>query len=274
MPRSPKKGKSGNKTAKSKPHITTKSTKPIEKVVKDVLSKELEIKYAQANIFNQLSTLGYGLNNNGANSLGLSSTSSIIPSILTGTDSATRTGNKVNPKGFYVKYTLRAQQVTSGGVNENPFIPFMVRVILFSRKNNRLSNDNTGILQSGSTSSNFGSAPETWLEPYNHDAFHIYYTKQYTMVAPRRQTGQTAPNQYAQDAVVDGARSFYFKKIKVKGMPSSFIYDDSNNSNKPTNAAVYMAVCVCNVDGSTGLSQTTDQRLMVNADAQLYYTDA
>lgn len=249
----------------------------IARVVKRVMGKEVETLYVQKNVFNQQSTLGYGLNSALGGGLGLTSTTSIIPAILIGDDVSSRSGNRVRPKGFYIKYSLRAQQVTSTGVNVNPFIPFLVRVIIYSKKLNRTDRGNVGILQNGSSSTDLGSAPETWMEPYNKDVFNIHYSKQYVMVAPRRQTDQAAPNQYAQDAVVDGAKSFVFKKIKVKGLPASLIYDDANNSNLPQNACMFMAVCVCNVDGSTGPgggTQTTDQRLMVNADSQLYFTDA
>lgn len=241
--------------------------------VKRIVSANMETKYVQQNIFNQGSTLGYGLNNNGANNLGLSSTVNIIPTLAQGDDAASRDGNKIKTKGLYLKYSLRAQPVTSGGLNENPFIPFLVRVIVWYRKINRTLNDNSGILQGSPTGGNFGSAPETWLEPYNKDAFTIVYSKEFKMVAPRRATGQTAPNQWAQDAVLEGHKAFIMKKAKLS-IPSTLIYDDSNNSNKPTNACYYLSVCVCNADGTTGLNPTMDQRLMVNADTQLYYTDA
>lgn len=278
--RSKAEGKLDNKMAKlfrkrlnfgsSKPKALTEKVKTY---VKRVVSSNIETKYIAQNIFNQGSTLGYGLNNNGANNLGLSSSVNIIPTLAQGDDSASRDGNKIKTKGLYLKYALRAQPVTSGGLNENPFIPFLVRVIVWYRKINRTLNDNSGILQGSPTGQNFGSAPETWLEPYNKDAFTIVYSKQYQMVAPRKATGNAAPNQWAQDAILEGHKAFIMKKAKLS-IPSTLLYDDANNSNKPTNACYYLSVCVCNADGTTGLNPIMDQRLMVNADTQLYYTDA
>lgn len=252
---------------------TTSVSSKVKDYVKKAISKETETKYAQSNIFNQQNTIGYGLNNTIVNPLGLTTTVSIVPPVFQGATEDGRIGNKIQCKGLYVKFALRAIDVSYLGSNDNPFTPFMARVIIYSKKISKSDYSNIGILNSGAASSNLGSAPETWLEPYNTDAFNIHYSKQFQMVPARRATNQTTPNQWAQDAVVDKARSFVLKKVKLKNIPKSFIYDDATNGSRPQNVACYMAVCVCNENG-TGNNMTNDQRLMVNADAQLYYKDA
>lgn len=242
----------------------------VGKIVKEKLNKELEAKYAQALVFNQQTTVGYGLNN--TSSLGLTSTQSIIPTLALGDDVGSRDGNKVRTKSFHLKYCLRALPTTYLGGNDNPFVPFLVRVIVYNKKISLTDNNNLGILQQGASNTQFGSAPETWLEPYNKDVFNILYSKEYLMVAPRRATNTATPNQWAQDAVIEGAKSFVNKKVKIT-IPKTLIFDDAANSNRPQNIAAFMAVCVCNVDGSTP-GATTDTRLMVNAETQLWYTDA
>lgn len=245
------------------------SAKQVKDIVKKVLNRELETKICMLNIFNQQNTLGYGLNS--VTGLGLTTGGSIIPAVLQNDLQNGRDGNRINPTGFYIRYSLLARQATYLGTNDNPFMPFLCRVIIYSRKDDKQSNDNREILQKGNTAIDIGSAPETWMEPYNKDGFNIHYTKQILMQPHRRVTGNAAPNQYAQDALISGARSFYFKKIKVD-VPKKFIYDDAD-TNLPTNCNMYMAVCVCNVDGTAGGSLTTDQRVQVNADATLYYKD-
>lgn len=257
--------------------ITAPSTpKPVsakvKNYVKQAISREIETKYAQVNVYNQQNTTGMGLNSTSTPLLGLNPTTSLIPPISQGTGESDRIGNKIHCKSLYVKYCLRAIDVTSGGSNDNPFRPFLARVVIYSKKLNKTDLNNVGILENGSGSTNFGSAPETWLEPYNTDVFTIHYSKQFKMVPAKRATGQTAPNQWAQDAVVEGHKSFILRRAKLKNIPKTFLYND-NASSTPQNVACYMAVCVCNEDG-TGNNTTTDQRLMVNADAQLYYSDA
>lgn len=258
----------------------TSTPKPVpakvKNYVKKAINREIETKTAALSVFNQQSTLGYGLNS--TTNLGLTQTNSIIPLLLQSDEQNGRVGNKVRPTGLYLRYSLRAIQATNAGVNDNPLMPFLCRIVAYSKKISRTDSTNVGILQQGNTSVNFGSAPETWLEPYNKDMFNIHYSKQFMMVPHRRVTGQTAPNQYAQDAVVEGAKSFVMKKVKLKGIPKTFIYDDQAGTiglaNRPTNCSVYLAVCVCNVDGTAGGSLISDQRVQVNADTFLYYKDA
>lgn len=244
----------------------------VKNYVKSAISREIETKYAQVNVYNQQVTTGMGLNSTSTPLLGLNPTATLIPSITNGTGESDRIGNKIHCKGIYVKYSLRAIDVTSGGSNDNPFRPFLARVVIYSKKLNKEDKNNVGILNNGSSSTNFGSAPETWLEPYNTDVFTIHYSKQFKMVPAKRATGQTAPNQWAQDAVSEGHKSFILKRAKLKNIPKVFLYNDAASAT-PQNVACYMAVCVCNEDG-TGNNVVTDQRLMVNADAQIYYKDA
>lgn len=273
--------KRGRPSSKKAIVVATVPTAPkpvaqnVKNYVKKSINREIETKTATINIFNQQATLGYGLNS--STNLGLTNSLSIIPTLLQSDEQSGRVGNKVRPTALYLRFSLRAIQTTYLGVNDNPFMPFIVRVICYSKKLSRTDFTNTGILQQGNTSVNLGSAPETWLEPYNKDVFNIHYSKQYMMIPHRKVTNNAAPNNYAQDAIVEGAKSFIMKRVKLKGIPKTFIYDDAaggTNANRPTNASVFMAVCVCNVDGTAGGSLISDQRVQVNADSFLYYKDA
>lgn len=266
------------KKYKKKTKITRGVPLKVKTYVKKAISREIETNMSQKLIFNQNNTVGYGLNNTSIPTLGLSSSSyfaNIIPTVAVGDGTNNRHGQKIRVKGLYVKYSLRAIDVSNGSTNDNPFKPFWARVIIYSHKFNRADSSNDGILQTGSGSAELGSAPETWFEPYDKEEYNIHYSKQFMMVPARRVTGSAVPNQFAQDAIVPGSHTFVFRKEKLKGVPQTFLYDDASFTgtlaNLPTNAAYHMAVCVCNINGD---ANTTDQRLMVNAEAFMYYTDA
>ena len=246
----------------------------IKRYVKREINKGEETFCSKKNIFNQNNTVGYGLNND--TGLGLTSysyTPSIIPLVTLGDEENQRTGSQIQTKQLRVRFALRAIDVNST-TNANAFKPFMVKVIIYNRKPNIYQPSNVGILRDGSGTAQFGSAPETWLEPYNKDMFNIFYSKSFNMVPARKITGNAAPNEFTNDAIISGYKSFIMKSVSIK-LPKKLLYDNATqpiaNKDLPTNACLQMAVCVCNHNGD---ANTTDQRLMVNADSFLYYKDS
>lgn len=237
---------------------------PVKSYVNKAIKRNEETKCSmRLNIADQYSVTGAGLNT-GA-SLGFVSPATIIPAITQGTDEASRIGNKIKPQKLQLKFTLRAYPVTTAGINPFPATPFLCRVIVFRHKYANDDFGQTGILDTGASSGNLGSTPDSWLEPYNKDEFTIFYSKQWLMQPIRNETTTPA----SCDNVANNTHNFIMKKVNIK-LPKTLIYND--NTSIPSNQNMYMAVAVCNTDGSVVTS--SQSRVMLNAESYLYFKDA
>lgn len=258
-----------------------KVSEPVKSYVKKVVTRNEETKCSQRNnIAEQVSVTGAGLNTSAF--LGWVSGTSIIPGVTQGTDEQSRIGNKIKVQKLQLAFTLRAQNVTqAGSLNPFPATPFLCRVIVFRH---RYANDDysqIGILDTGNTMSNLGSTPDSWLQPYNKEEYIILYSKQWTMQPIKDESRYTFPSSIAgagtttmlntpvSEIPQNGSKNFIMKKVNIK-LPKTLIYND--NSSLPSNQNLYMAVAVCNLDGT--IVSTTQSRVMLNAESYLYYKDA
>lgn len=242
--------------------------KNIKSIVRNVLKKENELKTAtNLTIADQVSVYGAGLNT--PVGLGFVSASSIVPLIVQGAGESNRIGNSVRPKWLSLRFTLRAQNTTDAAspTNNNPFkgIPFLCRVIVFKHRWAIDEGSQTGILQTGSSSQNLGSTPDNWVMPYNTEEYKIYYSKQWKMQALGHISSTGAINTENQGY---GLQNFIVSRCRIK-MPKVLKFNDNNGA--ATNEGFFMAVAVCNADGS--VISNIQTRVMINAESYLDFYD-
>lgn len=251
-------------------------TANIKKIVKSVLNTKLETKYApNLTVADTIYVAGAGLNYNGSTNLngwssGPAQGTGLIPLIGQGASEGARIGNRIEPKSFKLKFSLHALPTTdaSSVANTNPFrgMPFIARVLIYRH---RYANDDFGqtqMLQNGNTSEDIGSTVDDFFKPYNRDEYYIYYSKNFLMSAAQHSN----TNGLTQTDMESKASSFIYRSVPIK-LPKHLLFNDGV-TNQCTNAGMFMAVCVCNTDGSS--ITTTQRRLLVNAEANLSFTDA
>lgn len=258
-------GKRVAKKAIEKARVTN-----VKRIVKSVIRADSEVKTASnLLIADQATTKSGGLN--ASANLGFTTTSSILPLIVRGPNDGERIGNVINTKKLVLRYTLRAIDVTAAGsTNPYPALPFLCRIVVYSQKLDKTDYNNDGLLEIGASSGNLGGTPDTWVEPYNRRKFNIHYSKQYLM-QPVRTTFAGAG--YLTDQVANGSKQMIVRRVALKGLPKKLMFNDGSGLNdQPTNCGMFLAVAVCNVDG-TSIS-ALHQRCMINAETYLIYTDA
>lgn len=240
----------------------------IKNIVRNVIRGNTELKTAaNLTIADQVSVYGAGLNT--PVGLGFVSSSSIIPIITQGSSEANRIGNNIRPKWLSLRYTLRALPTTdsSSPTNNNPFkgVPFLCRLIVFKHRWAIDEASQTGLLQNGASSQNLGSTPDNWVMPYNTDEFKILYSKQFKMQALAH-TGSTGVlNTENQGTYL---QNFIVKRCRIP-MPKVLRFNDNNGA--ATNEGFFMAVAVCNVDGTVVSNIQT--RVQINAESYLDFYD-
>lgn len=263
-----------NKKAVAKA-VNKKNVSNISKIVKKVLSQDEEVKIASnLDIANDVMVYGAGLafSVGGPNS-GWVSVNGLLPQLTQGTTQSTRIGNRVSPKRFNVRYSiysLPSTDTTTGaglGGNVNPFVnlPFMVKVIVFRHRYAIDDFSQTGILQSGATSSDITASVDTFFRPYNRDEYIIAYSKLHKLQPQRHAMTSSYTGQFMDASL----RSMVIRNINLR-LPKLRYNDGSNIA---SNAQWYIAFAVCNEDG-TAITAGQQTRCKVNVESHLYFTDA
>lgn len=254
--------------------------KNIKKIVKSVMKKQVELKYAvQETTANNVQVAGSGLLYDGVTNLrgwcsGASIGAGIIPSIPPGSGEGSRIGNQIIPKTLRLKYFLQALPTTdsvTGALNTNPYkgMPFRVRVLVFRH---RYANDDysqADLLNLGNSNISFGSGIDNFFRPYNKDEYIIVHSKSYKMAAIKHMAGASLETVTTEN-VPNGSMSFIYHSCTIP-LPKVLRYNDGVNV--ATNQAYFMAVAVCNEDGSI-ITAGTHRRLQLNAETGLSYYDA
>lgn len=269
----PKALQQGLRILPAKPIATL--TKPVKKAINKMIARTEEVKWApNLTLADRVPVTGMGLRYNSTTALngwssGYAQPNGIIPLISQGTSEAERIGNKIRVKNFKVKFSLKSEPTTdaSSTVNYNPFrgVPFLVRVIVYKH---RYANDDPSqafILQAGSTSLDLSGNVDDYFKPYNKDEYKIFYSKQFQMISSQHSN----TNGVVSDNAVAGKQAYITRTANIK-LPKILRYND--NSNVANNIGMYMAVAVCNTDG-TPIS-TTQRRVTLNAESYLQYTDS
>ncbi len=251
----------------------------IKAIVKSVINKTEELKYsALISLADNVQVAGSGLLYDGAVNLrgwcsGPTIAAGIIPTVAQGDGQADRTGNMIRPKDLTLKYScyaLPTDEGTSTNLLTNPYkgIPFFVRVLVFRHKYSIDDYSQTNILETGNGTASFGSGIDNFFRPYNKEEYTVVYSKNIKMAALKNYnitTGVTTT-----ENVPNGAVTFYQASAKIP-LPTVLKYNDIGNV--PTNQNFYLAVCLCNEDGSV-VTAGTHKRLQFNAETNLTYYDS
>lgn len=261
-------GKVVSVTKKPTRSARPKVSKAVKKAIKYALKKQDEVKMAtNLTLADQYSVPGAGLNT--GVSLGYVSNVSIIPTVVQGAGEANRIGNIIRPKNLSIRYTLRALPTTDAASpsNTNPFkgIPFLVRVVVFQHRWAIDEGSQTGILQNGNSSQNLGSIPDNWLMPYNKEEYRIFHSKTYQMSALSHVSSTGTLNTENQ---ANNIKTFVMRRANIK-LPKTLRFNDNNGA--CTNAGMFLAVAVCNIDGT--VVNNAQSRLQINAESYLSFTD-
>jgi len=255
-----KKSKKYNKT-KAKPKSAPKSVSPsVKAYVKKALDEEIQDKLDVASIVSVAGSSttgyvrGYGINSSLSNS-GLT-TLSVIPAVPIGSDTDKRVGNVIRPKALYCHYTLNATPIDTGvtdSINGQNGMPFYTAVIFYSRKDNRSSSSNVGIKDFGSVNFSFDTIND-FLLPFNNDLFTIHSFKKYKMYPSQIKGlfGTTVTTDTSNS--INGYEPMIMCRQKLP-LPAKLMFDDATS--QPTNARIFCAIGVFNIDNSTPDRSTT-----------------
>lgn len=249
----------------------------IQKIVKSVLNKKSETKFAMQNFTaDAVSVGGCGLNYNGAAFLlgwssGPGNGYGILPAIPQGDGQGDRSGTKIQPTYAYLRYTLTARPTTDSSytTNDNPFrgLPFRVRVIIYRHRYAQDDYGQAGLMQIGNNATYLTGDLDTWLRPYNTDEYRIVYSKDHRMSAMRHLSslGYTVEN------MANSTKHFVVGKAKIP-LPKVLKFNDfTGSSDYATNAAYFVAVAVINDDGSN--ITTSQKRVQFTAESGMYFKD-
>lgn len=250
--------------------------KNIKKIVKSVMKKTNELKFAMQNfIADKVEITGVGLNYNGTSQLngwcsGPSNGYGILPAIPQGSGEGERIGVKVSPKSCFLRYSLLAKSTTDSTavINDNPFkgIGFRVRVIVFKHKYAIDDFSQANICNVGQGNASLTADLDTYFRPYNKDEYTIVYSRTHKMSACRHITGTG----YTTENVQNGSQSFAIGKVPIP-LPKLLRYNDTIVTNYPTNINYFMAVAIVNEDGST--ITTSQKRVTMSAESGIYFYD-
>lgn len=194
----------------------------------------------------------------------------LCPQITLGTDSQTRNGNQISPKGLYVKGHIYGDWLNIVA-NNSSFQTIYVRILCCSDKiyptdsiaygaaNSQL----LGLLQKGATSTNFLFSDQCSLyRPINTDRYTVYYDKVIKLGMYSANIGTSNVDQ------TNGLRRFQFKVP----MKEAWKYDDT--SGRPSNVAMpFLLVGYCPGDNRNITSGATTSFVKLSYYTDFYYTD-
>lgn len=244
----------------------------LKRIVKSVIANDAEVKKVyNTTLADNLNVMGSGLTYGLTPNKGFI-TASLIPNPAIAATSQGRIGNKINVKSLNVRYSLYSLPSTEAAYT-NPFIclPFLVKVVVYRARYDTSDPDTSYLINDGSTSGTLTDSPDTFFRPYNRDQYIIGYSKVHKLQPPRHIIGNpaTVPQNITGQSQDPRIASYIVRSINLK-MPKHLLYND-NSSAYPTNASWYMAVAMCNVDG-TAVS-TTQTRFKINVESYLSFTD-
>lgn len=194
----------------------------------------------------------------------------LCPEITLGTTMSNRIGNKINPKGLYVKGHVYGDWLDITANNES-FQTIYVRIMAVSDKQNPVdslaynafSNSKDVLLQKGATATNFLFNDQTSLyRPINTDRFNVYFNKVIKLCSYSANVGTANVDQ------AQGLRRFSFK-IPMKEI---WKYDDTNS--RPTNISMpVLLIGYCPADNRNITLGATTNFLRCTYYTDFYYQD-
>jgi len=276
------KGTMKDKRAAWKKHKASKKTKTgkvplkVKNYVKRAIDREIQDKQDVATILTTMGgsntgyIRGYGIDSQTAN-YGIT-TASVIPTIPVGNDEDKRVGNYVKPKSLVVRYSINATPIDAGvdvPLNKQSGMPFYVAVVFYSRKDSRTSNINNTIKDFGATNFSFDNIND-FLLPFNKELYTIHSFKKYKMY-PSQEIGLFGTTLTTETLnSINGYTPMVMASQRIK-LPAKLIFDDG--ATQPTNARVYCAMGVFNIDNSKP-DRATTIRAKVEMNSVLTYQNA
>lgn len=247
-----------------------KLTKLIRKVAKKVVLKTAETKTSYVEptgaAFNTQATQNFPLLPN----IVQNSMFQICPELTLGTSSQNRIGNKIKPKGLYVKGHIYGDwsQITG---NNSSFQTIYVRIMCIADKQNPVDSlaynaFNTGkdiLLNKGATATNFLYTDQTSLyRPINKNRYTVHYDKVIKLGMYSANLGTANVDQ------AQGLRRFSFK-IPMK---EEWVYDDTGS--RPTNYHMpSLVVGYCPGDSRFIVNGGITSFVKMTYYSDFYYTD-
>lgn len=195
----------------------------------------------------------------------------LCPTISLGTDSQSRTGNKIKPKGLYVKGHIYGDWANIVG-NNSSFQTIYVRIMAISDKQNNVDSLAYGqfatskdlLLNKGASSTNFIFNDQTSLyRPINTNRFTVYFDKVIKLSMYSANLGTALIDQQY------GLRRFSFK-IPMK---EEWKFDDTNG--RPSNIAMpNLVIGYCPGDNRNITNGATTSFIKCTYYTDFYYQDA
>lgn len=275
MPPKKNYAKMAKKAYKRKPaSAPAKVTASVKDYVKKAIDREIQDKCEVQTILTTAGgastgmVRGFGIDSTAAN-FGIT-TSSIIPALTIGLDEDKRIGNYIRPKSLVVNYTICAlpiDDVTPSNKYEG--MPFYVAVVFYSRKDSRTNNVNNTIKDFGVGNVAFSTIND-FLLPFNKEGYNIHSFKKHKMYPCQKTDIVGTTLVQTQLNGINGFVPMVMKAQKLS-LPARLIYDD--NATTPTNARIYCAIGVFNIDNST-LDRANTIRAKVEMNSVLTYENA
>lgn len=237
----------------------------VKKYVKSTIARNIENKHYVKDVFFNTNCPGVGFDSTSTNS-GLTTSTSIIPTISPGVAVDQRIGNKIRVRQLQVRMHLQSNPVNPTN-NSVEGLPFYVRVVFYNRKDSKTNNTNNAILDLGGSSTSFTGATSSLLYNYNKDTFNIIKSQTFKMQPIQR---LTAAGVSSDCQVANGFSSHILRSFNIK-CPKVLTYDDVSAT---PNARIFCAIGVVNADGSGIQPAVGGYRLRVSMDSHLVFEDA
>lgn len=249
---------------------TSKVAKIAKKVATKVLRRTIETKQGYleptgAN-FNTQTTQNFPVLPN----ITQTSMYQLCPTVSLGTDSQSRVGNKIKPKGLYVKGHIYGDWNNIVG-NNSSFQTIYVRILALADKQNNVDSLAYGqfgsskdlLLNRGASATNFLFNDQTSLyRPINQNRFTVYYDKVIKLSMYSQSLGT---------AVVDQAQGLRMFKFKIP-MKEDWKFDDTNT--RPSNVAMpTLVIGYCPGDNRNITNGATTSFIKCTYYTDFYYQD-
>lgn len=260
------KGKYSKKSYSSSKSMTKLVSKVVDKkLAKKVETKRLYVEPVSAN-FNTQSSNNFSVLPN----INQTNFYQITPPVQLGTDSQSRIGNQITPKGLYVTGHVTGDWLNIVA-NNSSFQTIYVRILCCSDKvnptdslaYNAFSSSYANLLQKGATSTNFLFSDQTSLyRPVNRDRFTVYYDKVIKLGLYSANVGT---------ANIDQSHAIRRFKFKI---PMREVWKFDDVSSRPTNVAMPFLLCgYCPADNRNITSGATTSFVKLTYYSDFYYTD-
>lgn len=198
----------------------------------------------------------------------------IMPQVVQGGDDCQRVGNKIQPKGLYVKGEISL--CSNSGQNFQSNLPIRVRVLILSMRNVKQTNLiapninylNLLVSNDDATATHtvlpYDGSVTNHMYPVNKDMYIIHKDYQFTLCPDNQDTTAN-----------DGSplyKAHRFFKFKIS-TPKYLTFDyQGGGLNWPINFAPFCAIGYCFPDGTA--PDTTQTKIATNVRSFLYYEDS